>query len=444
MSSYLLKEATVVNENKQIVCDVFVKNGFIERLGQNLSVYENHQEINLSGKLLLPGLIDDQVHFREPGLTNKGTIFSESRAAVAGGITSYMEMPNTVPSAVTIDLLEEKYQIASTSSMANYSFYIGSTNNNIEEIKQINPQTICGVKIFMGSSTGDMLVDNPDSLEAIFKYAPTIITTHCEDDPMIKKNLEFYLKEFGEEIPPKFHPIIRNEESCYKSSSFAVSLAKKYQSKLHILHISTAKELELFSNDIPLSHKHITAEACIHHLWFSDEDYEKFGNFIKWNPAIKSVSDREAIFQAVLDNRIDVVATDHAPHTLDEKNQRYLKAPSGGPLVQHALQAMLEKMEQGLISLEKIVEKMAHSPAELFKINQRGFIREGYFADLVVIDKKAFTVSKDNLLYKCGWSPFDGITFNHSIDKTFVNGNLVFSDGEIIENGKGSRLTFNR
>jgi dihydroorotase len=445
MSDYLLKNGQLINEGEIFYGDLLIRNGMIERIDKQIENTTNAQEIDAEGKLILPGCIDDQVHFREPGLTHKATIATESRAAVAGGITSFMEMPNTVPSAVTIEKLEEKYKIASQSSLANYSFYLGTTNSNIEEIKRVNPETICGVKIFMGSSTGDMLVDDPKALEDVFHYAPSIITTHCEDDPMIKENFQKFIKEYGEELPAKFHPLIRSEEACYKSSSYAISLAKKYNSRLHILHISTAKELELFRNDIPLHEKRITAEACVHHLWFTDKDYETKGNFIKWNPAVKTENDRSKIWDAVLDNRIDVIATDHAPHTLDEKNQLFAKAPSGGPLVQHALLAMLEKSRQGLISIERVVEKMAHAPAILFRIQNRGFIREGYYADLVMVNpNKTNTVNRNNLFYKCGWSPFEGETFSNSIERTFVNGKIAFENDAIIECGVGSRLTFSK
>ncbi len=445
MSNYILKNGQIVNEGKSFYGDLLIRNGIIERIDSRIENTINAEEIDAEEKLILPGCIDDQVHFREPGLTHKATIATESRAAVAGGITSFMEMPNTVPSAVTIEKLEEKYAIAAKSSLANYSFYLGTTNSNIEEIKRVNPETICGVKIFMGSSTGDMLVDDPKALEDIFHYSPAIITTHCEDDPMIKENFQKFVKEYGEELPAKFHPLIRSEEACYKSSAYAVSLAKKYNSRLHILHISTAKELELFQNDIPLKNKRITAEACVHHLWFTDKDYDTKGNFIKWNPAVKSENDRAKIWAAVLDNRIDVIATDHAPHTLEEKNQLYSKAPSGGPLVQHALLAMLEKNRQGLISIERIVEKMAHAPAILFRVKNRGFLREGYFADVVMVDpKKSQQVTKSNLLYKCGWSPFDGITFSSSIERTFINGNIAFENQSIVECGSGSRLSFHK
>jgi dihydroorotase len=445
MANYLIKQATLVNEGKQFISDVLILNGRIEKIANSITNTANIEEINAEGLFLIPGCIDDQVHFREPGLTHKATIYSESRAAVAGGITSFMEMPNTVPSAVTIEKLEEKYAVAEKTSLANYSFYLGTTNSNIEEIKRINPLEICGVKIFMGSSTGDMLVDDPKALEAVFEHSPTIITTHCEDDPMIKQNFQRYIEEFGETIPPKFHPLIRNEEACYKSSSYAVSLAKKYNSRLHILHISTEKELELFSNQIPLKEKRITAEACVHHLWFSDEDYERLGNFIKWNPAIKKMSDRDAIMHAVNTNVIDVIATDHAPHTLEEKSQAYLKAPSGGPLVQYALLAMFEKVKEGKITIEKMVEKMCHAPAELFQIKDRGFIREGYFADLVLVNpSKSTSVTRDSILSLCKWSPFEGYVFSNEIESTFVNGTIVYTKNKIIDHQMGSRLVFDR
>ena len=442
--NYLLRSATIVNEGKQVVADLLIQDGRITKISPSISTDFNCTEINLEGKYLLPGCIDDQVHFREPGLVHKATIATESRAAVAGGITSFMEMPNTVPNALTQELLEDKYQIAAKSSIANYSFFMGASNDNIEEVLKTDGKSVCGVKIFMGSSTGNMLVDSEKTLEDLFaRVPPMLIETHCEDEATIRANIEKYKAIYGENVPIEMHPIIRNEEACYLSSSLAVRLAKKFNTRLHVLHISTEKELSLFSNEIPLEQKMITAEACVHHLWFSEEDYAEKGNFIKWNPAVKKASDREAIFQAVLDNRIDVIATDHAPHTLEEKAQSYFKAPAGGPLVQHGLLAMLEKMEAGMISIEKIVEKMAHHPAILFNVIDRGFIREGYFADLVIIDKKQQKVEKSKLLYKCGWSPFEGVTFNYSVDKTFVNGNLVYDQGKIIEGVSGQRLKFN-
>ncbi len=445
-NSILLKSGTIINEGKQYVADILIKNGRIEKIAPSISVDYKIEELNLEGKYILPGCIDDQVHFREPGLTHKAEIKTESRAAVAGGITSFMEMPNTVPNTLTQVLLEDKYKIASQNSIANYSFFMGASNDNIEEVLKTNERDVCGVKIFMGSSTGNMLVDNEKTLTNLFsKVPPILIATHCEDEATIQANIKIYKEKYGENVPVEYHPLIRNAEACYKSSSMAVELAKKYDTRLHILHISTEKEIALFDNSIPLEQKLITAEACVHHLWFSDEDYKTKGNFIKWNPAVKSSTDRDAIWKALLEDKIDVVATDHAPHTLEEKNQSYFKAPSGGPLVQHALLAMLEKAKEGKITIEKVVEKMAHAPAILFKIEDRGFIREGYYADLVIVNPlEGITVSKENILTKCGWSPFEGNHFSHTIEKTFVNGNLVFSNGNIIENGSGSRLLFTR
>jgi dihydroorotase len=439
----ILRNARIINEGTEVVADVLIKNGRIERIAPQISYAGRAIDIEINGNYLLPGCIDDQVHFREPGLTHKATIASEARAAVAGGITSFMEMPNTVPNALTQELLEDKYQIATRSSIANFSFFMGASNDNLEEVLKTDGTKVCGVKVFMGSSTGNMLVDNEDTLRGLFeRVPPMLIATHCEDEATVRANLAAYKEKYGEDIPVEMHPLIRSEEACYRSSELAVRLAKKHGARLHVLHISTAKELSLFDNTIPLTQKKITAEACIHHLWFSDADYAEKGNSIKWNPAVKTAHDRDAIFQAVLDNRIDVIATDHAPHTLEEKSRKYLEAPSGGPLVQHALMAMLEKMEQGKISIQKIVEKMAHSPAELFRIKDRGYIREGYFADLVVVENNAFTVTKDNILYQCGWSPFEGHTFPYRISKTFVNGNLVYNNGELIEHSLGDRLMF--
>ncbi len=442
--NYLLKNGTIINEGRVFTSDILIKEDRIEKIG---GIIENNcgaVEIDASGKLIIPGCIDDQVHFREPGLTHKGTIFSESRAAVAGGITSFMEMPNTVPNALTQELLEEKYAIASKSSIANFSFFMGASNDNLAEVLKTNPTNVCGIKVFMGSSTGNMLVDNEKALEGLFSQVGMLIATHCEDENTIKTNLEKAKTLYGEHIPIQEHPIIRSEEACYKSSAFAVSMARKYGSRLHVLHISTEKETHLFDNTIPLEQKKITAEACIHHLWFTEKDYNSKGNFIKWNPAVKKESDRLGIWKALLDNRIDVIATDHAPHTLQEKNQSYFNAPSGGPLVQHGLLAMLEKVKEGEISLEKIVDKMCHSPAILFRIKERGFIREGYKADLVVISQeKSPIVTKENCLYSCAWSPFEGIQFSHTIEKTFVNGNIVFKDNTIYDGKLGQRLIFN-
>ncbi|MDX1652170.1 MAG: dihydroorotase [Brumimicrobium sp.] len=441
---YLLKKPTVINEGKSLVLDVLIEDDRISRIDTHIDS-PGATEINLEGKYLVPGSIDDQVHFREPGLIHKGTIYTESRAAVAGGITSFMEMPNTVPNALTQQLLQDKYDIAGVSSIANYSFFMGASNDNIEEVLKTDPDNVCGVKVFMGSSTGNMLVDEPKTLEKIFSEVPMLIATHCEDETTVRKNMEVFRQRYGEDVPVQFHPEIRSEEACYLSSSMAVGLAQKHGARLHVLHISTAKELELFENKTPLSEKRITAEACIHHLWFSKEDYLKKGNLIKWNPAVKNASDREEIWKAVLDNRIDVIATDHAPHTLEEKGQTYFKAPSGGPLVQHALLALFEKAKEGVISKERIIEKTAHAPATLFGVVDRGYIREGYFADLVVIDPgKSLTVEKSNILYKCGWSPFEGYTFSHSIAKTFVNGVMVYDNGKIISESHGQRLKFRR
>jgi dihydroorotase len=444
MSSTLIKSAAIVNENKQFVADVLVKDGFIERIDKQINVKAD-REINAEGLYLFPGCIDDQVHFREPGLTHKANIFTESRAAVAGGITSFMEMPNTVPNTLTQTLLEDKYQIASHTSLANYSFFMGASNDNLDEVLRTNTANVCGIKVFMGSSTGNMLVDNPNTLENIFAQSPMLVATHCEDEATIKNNLEYYKQLLGENIPVSLHPKIRSEEACYLSSSMAVELAKKHNTRLHILHISTEKETHLFDNTLPLKDKRITAEACIHHLWFTDKDYASKGNLIKWNPAVKTKHDRDGILKAVLDGRIDVIATDHAPHTLEEKSSAYLQAPSGGPLVQHALPAMLELHHQGKISLEQIAEKMAHNVATCFQVEKRGFIREGYWADLVLVDLNApWKVSTDNILYKCKWSPFEGTTFRSKIMTTFVSGTVVWDKGSLIEDNNGKRLSFVR
>lgn len=440
---YVIKNATLVNEGECFVSDVLIENQIITKIDRNIEVPASAEIIEAEGLHLFPGAIDDQVHFREPGLTHKGEIYTEAKSAVAGGVTSYMEMPNTIPQSVTINELEKKYARAAKCSLANYSFFIGGTNHNVEEVLKADFSKVCGLKIFMGSSTGDMLVDHEDVLENFFSKVPALIATHCEYDPLVKTNQERIIAEYGENIPTYFHPIIRSEEACYKSSSLAVALAKKHNSRLHVLHISTAKELSLFSNNIPLKDKRITAEACIHHLWFNDNDYAVKGNFIKWNPAIKTAYDQQKIFEAVLNDTIDVIATDHAPHTLEEKNLPYLKAPSGGPLVQHSILAMLDFYHDKKISLEKIVQKMSHHVAELFRIENRGYIREGYFADLVLINlNKPTKVTKESLFYKCAWSPFEGHTFKSRIEKTFVNGHLVYNDGKIDESQFGKRLTF--
>ncbi|MBL7885043.1 MAG: dihydroorotase [Bacteroidia bacterium] len=441
----LIKNANIVNDGKIIKGNVLINETVIEKISTEEIVYDTAIIIDAEGKYLFPGCIDDQVHFREPGLTHKGEIYTEAKAAVAGGVTSYMEMPNTVPNTFTQELLEDKYKRASEVSLANYSFFMGASNDNLEEVLKTNPRNVCGVKVFMGSSTGNMLVDKKETLEGLFSKCKMLIATHCEDEATIKHNMEVYKQKYGEDVPMGCHHEIRSEEACYKSSSLAVELAKKYNTRLHILHISTAKELSLFDNTKPLNEKRITAEACIHHLWFSDEDYKTKGSFIKWNPAVKKGSDRDAILAAVLDNRIDVIATDHAPHTVDEKKQSYFKAPSGGPLVQHSLNAMLELYKQGKISLERIAEKMAHAVADCFQIEKRGYIREGYFADLVLVDlNDSYAVEKSNILYKCAWSPFEGFVFHSKITHTFVNGQLVYKNGQFDETVKGKRLTFER
>ena len=445
MSSILIKSAQIVNEGKTFLGDVYVHNGRIEMIAEEIN-HAAEQIIDAKGLHLLPGLIDDQVHFREPGLTYKADIWHESRAAVAGGTTSFMEMPNTVPNTLTQKLLQDKYDIAAEKSLANYSFFMGAANDNLDEVLKTNPRDVCGIKIFMGSSTGNMLVDNEATLEKIFEESPTLIAVHCEDESTIQANLQSFKDKFGEEgLKPSMHPLIRTAEACYLSSSKAVELANKHNTRLHILHISTVAETALFGNAVPIREKRITAEACIHHLWFSDADYEEKGNFIKWNPAVKSATDRDGILQAVLDGYIDVIATDHAPHTLEEKSKPYAQAPSGGPLVQHALQALLDLVRSGKITVEQVVQKTAHNTAELFQIESRGFIREGYWADLVLVDlNKPYTVSKDNVLSKCGWSPFEGHTFSSTVTHTFVSGNLAYAKGKIIEVGTGHRLLFNR
>jgi dihydroorotase len=441
----LIQNAKIVNEGTIFEGDLLIENEFIVKIDSKISVDKNTKIIDAEGQYLLPGVIDDQVHFREPGLTHKATIASESKAAVAGGITSFIEMPNTNPPCITQELLEDKFKIAANSSLANYSFMIGGTNTNLEELLKTNPKTVAGIKLFLGSSTGNMLVDDEAFLEKLFSSTDLLIAVHCEDEQTIQKNLSLYKEKYGDDIPIEFHPIIRSEEACYLSSSKAIALAKKNGARLHVFHLSTAKETELFQNDLPLKDKRITAEVCIHHLWFDENDYQQKGSLIKWNPAIKTVSDKEGLWKALLDDSIDVIATDHAPHTLEEKNQVYTKAPSGGPLVQHALSAMLEMVHQEKITIEKMVEKMCHNPAILFQIEKRGFIKEGFYADLVLVDiKKPWTVNKENILYQCGWSPFEGTSFQSKITHTFVNGNLVYQNGEFLSVIKGKRLTFNR
>jgi dihydroorotase len=444
MKTTLIKNAIIVNEGKQMQLDLLIAGDRIARIDKDISAADAHI-IDAAGMFLIPGAIDDQVHFREPGLTHKGEIYTEAKAAVAGGITSYMEMPNTIPNVFTQELLADKYQRASQVSLANYSFFMGASNTNLEEVLKTNPENVCGVKIFMGSSTGNMLVDDEQVLSDLFRSCTALIATHCEDEQTVKHNLALYKAKYDTKVTPEMHPLIRSEQACYLSSSKAVLLAKKYQTRLHILHISTAIETALFDNTLALKDKLITSEACIHHLWFSEADYATKGNWIKWNPAIKTANDRDAILAAVLSDHIDVIATDHAPHTIEEKLTDYLNAPSGGPLVQHSIIAMLELVKQGKITIEKVVEKMAHNPAILFNIKERGYIREGYFADLVLVNPNLpQTVTKTNLLYKCGWSPFEGYTFSNSINSTFVNGHLAFHKGQFDESQKGSRLLFNK
>jgi dihydroorotase len=444
MKTTLIRNANIINEGKVFQADVLIKGQFIEAIG-NLSSRTASQTIDANGKYLFPGVIDDQVHFREPGLTHKATINSESRAAVAGGVTSFMEMPNTNPPTFTQKLLEDKYQIASKTSLANYSFFIGASNDNLEEVLKTDVTKVCGLKIFMGSSTGNLLVDDHKTLEGFYSKFPSLIATHCEDEATIRKNLTDYKEKYGADLPVKFHPLIRSAEACYKSSSFAVELARKHGTRLHILHISTVKETGLFDNSVPLERKKITAEACVHHLWFNDTDYDRLGTLIKWNPAIKTVIDQAEILKAVLDDRIDVIATDHAPHTWAEKQNTYFDAPSGGPLLQHSLVTMLEFYHQGKIGLEKIAQKMSHNPSILFQIEKRGFIREGYFADLTLVDlDKPWKVGKENIISKCGWSPFENVTFGSSVTHTFVSGHLVYAMGVFDESKSGERLLFDR
>ena len=445
MRTTLIVNANIVNEGKVFEGDLLIEGSFIAAIGKDLSSRPADVVVDAAGGFLLPGAIDDQVHFREPGLTHKATIFTESRAAVAGGVTSFMEMPNTNPPTFTQQLLEEKYQIASRTSLGNYSFFIGASNDNLDEVLKTDLRKVCGLKIFMGSSTGNLLVDNERTLNGFFSEFPGLIATHCEDEETIKTNTAEYRAKYGEDLPVRFHPLIRNADACYKSSSFAIELAKRHGTRLHILHISTEKETKLFENNTPLRDKKITAEVCIHHLWFNDSDYDRLGNLIKWNPAVKTRADQQAILQAVIDGRIDVIATDHAPHTIEEKSNPYLKAPSGGPLVQHSLVAMLEFVKNKKLTIEQVVQKMSHNPAILFQISKRGFIREGYFADLVIVNmNKPWTVEKANILAKCAWSPFEGETFNAQITHTFVSGHLACEHGKLNDSTLGQRLLFER
>ena len=443
---YVIKNATIINEGKSFQASLTISNESIVEIFTDIPStlnLNNYIIIDAEGKFLIPGVIDDQVHFREPGLTNKGEIYTEAKAAVAGGVTSYMEMPNTNPQTTTIETLESKFKIASEKSLANYSFYLGATNDNIDELLKNDNKKACGIKVFMGSSTGNMLVDNEETLNNIFSKCKSLIAVHCEDENTIQKNILEYKQKYGENVPINKHPEIRSGEACFKSSSLAVKLAKKYNSRLHILHLSTEKEISLLSQSSDLENKRITAEVCVHHLWFNDSDYDKYGTKIKWNPAIKKESDRSALIKALKNNLIDVVATDHAPHTIEEKQNSYFKAPSGGPLVQHSLNAMIELYKKGDISLEQVVEKMCHNPARIFGVKNRGFIRKGYFADLVLVDlNSSYTVDNNNILYKCKWSPFEGTTFNSVVTHTFVNGKLVYNNGVFDESVKGKALEF--
>lgn len=439
----LIKNATLINEDRTYSASVLVDGEKIVDIFEGENQPQADEIIDASGLWLLPGVIDDQVHFREPGLTHKADIHSESRAAAAGGVTSFMEMPNTMPLTITLEALEDKYRLGEEKSVVNYSFYMGATNTNIDELKKVDPATVCGVKVFMGSSTGNMLVDNVETLSRIFAEIPMLITTHCEDEATIHKNKEYYKSLRGDDLPVEFHPLIRDAEACYRSSSFAVELARKYNARLHVLHLSTAREMELFDNSLPLRQKRITGEVCVHHLWFCDKDYAAYGNRIKWNPAVKSQSDRDALIQALNDDRLDVVATDHAPHLLREKDGNCLKAASGGPLVQYSLVAMLELAKQGLFTPEKVVRKMCHAPADLYRVRHRGYIRKGYFADLVLVDPSAnWQIDPATIESRCGWSPFEGTTFHHRIEKTWVNGRLVYADGNVNDSVRGKRLLF--
>jgi len=447
-TGYYIKNAIIVNEGMVFTGGVYISGGKIQLVfmnGDQPPIPDNTTVIDAYGLHLIPGVIDDQVHFRDPGLTHKADLYTESKAAVAGGITSFMEMPNTIPQTLTQEHLANKYKMGAEKSLANYSFYMGASNDNIEEILKTDPSNVCGIKVFMGASTGNMLVDDPDTLEKIFEKAPTLVAVHCEDEETISENSRILKQRFGEDIPIKYHPLIRSEIACFKSSSLAVELAKKHGTRLHVLHLSTARELELFDGSVPLEKKMITSEVCVHHLWFHEADYKALGNHIKWNPAIKSIDDRDELLKGLLEDKLDVVATDHAPHTLEEKTNTYFKAPSGGPLVQHSLAAMLELFDKNLISIEKVVEKMCHAPAKCFKVKDRGFIREGYAADLVLVDLNAeFKVNKENILYKCGWSPFEGQEFHSMVTHTFVNGHLAYKEGTFDETVKGQRLLFDR
>jgi dihydroorotase len=445
MASILIKNGLLINENQQYVADIYVEDGFIAEINKNGITRSADKIINADGKWVLPGVIDDQVHFREPGLTHKAEIYTEAKAAVAGGTTSYMEMPNTNPQATTQEELAKKYARAAACSVGNYSFFMGGTNDNIDEVLKTDPATVCGIKLFMGSSTGDMLVDNEDTLRGIFSKTPMLIATHCEDEATVRKNTADFVAKYGEDIPMEAHPLIRNEEACYLSSKMASDLAKEYNARLHILHISTAKEIELFTNKIPMAEKRITAEVCVHHLTFNDTHYAQKGSLIKCNPAIKSEADQKALWYALNNDYLDIIATDHAPHTWEEKQNKYAKAPSGLPLVQHSLQLMLEHAKMGKITVNKVIQKMCHAPADLFGVQKRGYLREGYHADIVILNPETqVEVSKSNILYKCGWSPLEGEIFTTAIEQTIVSGHIAYAFGKFDESKKGERLTFGK
>jgi len=439
----IIKNATIVNEGEKFIGSVLIENSIIKEIYKG-EIPSGHQEIDATGKFLIPGIIDDQVHFREPGLTHKGDLYTEPKAAVAGGCTSFMEMPNTIPQSLTQDLLQQKYDRAHEVSLANFSFYMGASNDNLDEVLKTNEKNVCGVKVFMGSSTGNMLVDNPKTLEGLFKECPLIIASHCEYEPIIRENLSRHISKYGDDIPIHLHPTIRSEEACYRSSSLAAEMATKFGARLHILHISTAKEISIFDKGSDFKNKNVTAEACVHHLTFSDADYADKKTYIKWNPAVKTAQDRDGIWEGLLEDRIDVIATDHAPHTIEEKENPYTKAPSGGPLIQHSLVAMMQHVQDGKISIERMVDKMCHKPAELFDVEKRGYIRSDYFADIVLLEKEEWQVEKSNIFYKCKWSPFEGKRFAYRVSHTFVNGHLVYCNGEFDESKKGDRLTFVR
>ena len=445
MNKLLIKGATIINEGERSLRDIYIEGEFIKKIAEELEFASDVKIINAKGLIAIPGMIDDQVHFREPGLTHKGDIRTESQAAIAGGVTSYIEMPNTIPNTTTIKEFNKKIKNASNNSFANFSFMFGGTNDNIDEIKKIDNSEVAGIKLFLGSSTGKMLIDNHEAIENIFRSTLLPISAHCEDEQTIKDNTDYYLDLYGEDIPVEFHPKIRSEKACYKSSDFAIKLANKTGARLNVFHISTAKELNLFENKLPLKDKNITAEVCAHHLWFTDNDYKKLGSKIKWNPAIKSKKDRDSLWKAINDDKIDIIASDHAPHAEEEKNNKYLSCPSGGPMVQHTILSLLQNCNNYGVSIEKIVEKIAHNPAIIFEVNKRGFLREGYYADVVLIDpNSSTTVTKDSLLYKCGWSPFEGVKFNNSINTTIVNGIVAYTEGKINSTPQGKKLTFNR